>query len=390
MNNDKWYLQTRFGEALQTKKNFFQDYLQPLYHCLALPKVERPTAVSEQIGTVPFLGHLFHTHRLEQRYPTISIKNPPFEQILGWLSEQTSADGLNLWMCGDLSYCLEQSLANQSIVEEIEQAAVSSAVGLAKAMSDRTLSQLILNRTQTISKGNPTDINDLLFNADAKLCRYLIQDMLPNLRILDPACGSGNLLIGIYQQLTEIFSNLIGYSEQSRDIQLKIWQAGLADNREQDAHYATEETLRSPAALLQTVQRRILKNILHGVDISIQAVENTVFQLLLHTISTAQQQQDIEPLVDLSFNILVGNSLIGLVDVDKERFETIQKADDREIMQGNLLQPLVADSYQTILAEKNLAVEHYKYRNQMLADARNIPDYARAALLEGRHFAARY
>ena len=369
MHRDRWYLQTRFGEALQMQKSFFKDYLQPLYQCLALPKVERPTAANEQIGKVPFLGHLFHTHRLEQKYPTISIENQPFEQILGWLSEQTSTDSFNPWMSKDLSYCLEQYLANQSSAEQTthtdEQGSVAisaiepclaevSSVEVAKAMSDRTLNQLVLNRAQSVRQTNSTDINDLLFNADTKTCRYLTEDLLPNLRILDPACGSGSSIVETYQRLTEIFSNLIGYSQQNQAVQLN----------------------------LQAAQRLILKNILHGVDISMQAVEATMFQLLLHTVSTAQRQQDIEPLVDLSFNILVGNSLIGLIDVDTERFETVQRTSDREIVQGSLLQPLVADSYQTILAEKNLAVEHYKHRNQMLADARNIPDYARAALLK--------
>lgn len=377
IDGNTWYLQTQFGEALQSQKNFFSTCLQLLYRCLALPKVERPIALNKQVGAVPFLGHFFHTHRLEQKYAAVSIDNQPFEQILGWLSEQASTDGLNLWSSGELSNCLEQYLANQSTSEETPTAALLSSPELAKWMSDRTLSQLIISRTQAISgQNNPTDINDLLFNANANTCRYLIQDVLPNLRILDPACGSGGLLIGLYQQLTEIFSNLIGYSQQNQDVQLKIWQAGLVEDSDDI------QNQRAQANLLQTVQKRILKNILHGVDISVQAVESTTFQLLLHTVATAQQPQDIEPLVDLAFNVLAGNSLIGLIDVDPERFEKIAQVGDHEVLQGSLLQPLVADSYQTILAEKNLAVEHYKFRNQMLAEANNIPNYARAALLK--------
>jgi len=378
-DGDTWYLQTQFGEVLQSQENFFSTRLQPLYRCLALPKVERPTALSEKIGDVPFLGHFFHIHRLDQKYAEVNINNQPFEQILGWLSEQTSTDGLNLWNSGELSHGLEKYLASQYFSDpsdQTEKAALSSSPGLVRWMSDRTLSQLIISRTAALNaQHKPTDINDLLFNADAKTCSGLIQNVLPNLRILDPACGSGSFLVGLYQQLTEIFSNLIGYSRQNQDVQLKIWQAQLVEGGD-------DKQAEPPANLLQTVQKRILKNILYGVDISVQAVESTTFQLLMHTVATAHQPLDIEPLVDLSFNLLVGNSLIGLIDVDPERFEKTSQVGSQEIFQGSLLQPLVADSYQTILAEKNLAVEHYKSRNQMLAEANNIPDYARAALLK--------
>ena len=380
LDGDTWYLQTRFGRALQTRENFFEVCLRPLYQSLALPKVERPLPLSKAVGEVPFLGHLFHTHRIEQRYAEIRIEDSPFEEILGWLSEQASTDGLNPWMDGALGYCLEKQLAQrQEAFEQSAQRPLSN-VGLTKLLGDRTLNKFIINQlnpTANASNAEPaTDLNELLFNADASTCRRLTQEILPNLRILDPACGSGNLLVAIYQRLVDIFSLLIGYSQQSQDMQLSIWRSGLSEEPD------TTKYARAQSNLLQAVQRRILKNNLHGIDISVEATESATFQLLLHAIATAQQVRDIEPLVDLSFNILCGNSLIGLIDVDEERFETLNKAGDRDILQGNLLQPLVADSYQTILAEKNLAIEHYKSRNQALADARNIPDYARAALLK--------
>ena len=383
LNNDIWYLQTRFQMALQENRSFFKDCLQPLYQSLALPKIERPITLNETIGKVPFLGYLFHIHRLEQIYTNVAIDNRPFEQILGWLSEQTSTDGLNPWMSGNLGYCLEKQLANQRRGKEPSSDRSLSSPGSTGIVCEtplewscqRIIKQLLINRLPSaICEEEFADLNDLLFNANAKTCRYFIQEVLPNLRILDPACDSGNLLVAIYQQLTEIFSVLIGHGRQTQDRQLSIWQAGLTEEVEATNHVQVN--------VVQAVQQRILKNNIYGVDISIPAIESTVFHLLLHTISTAQSTQDIEPLVDLSFNLLAGNSLIGLISVDEERFEKTNKTGDRDILQGNLLQPLVADSYQTILAEKNLAVEHYKYRNQMLADAKNVPDYARAALLK--------
>lgn len=364
LDGDTWYLQTRFGRALQQGELFFKTCLQPLYQSLSLPALERPLPLQAAVGRVPFLGHWFETHRLERQYDAIRVADWPFEETLAWLSEQTSADRLNPWMSGSLGHWLERYWAQQS-----QPNAYVGTPALAREIGDRLLDRLILDRLPPYP--TPADtLNDRLFNADTQLCRRLIQEILPELRIVDPACGSGNLLVAIHQRLTEIFSILAAYIETTQDTQLKIWRSALI-----------EQTLSVKPDPLQTIQRRILKNNLYGVELSAGATETARLQLLLHTITTAQQPAEIEPLPDLIFNILSGNSLIGLIAVDEESFDRVNPSAAGGILQGNLLQPLVADSYQTILAEKALTLEHYKSRNQKLADARDIPSYARAALL---------
>jgi len=61
---------------------------------------------------------------------------------------------------------------------------------------------------------------------------------------------------------------------------------------------------------------------------------------------------DLEPLPNINFNIMAGNSLIGLIRVDDKSFDT---AGNLDILQG-----LVASDYQAILAEKNRSIELYK------------------------------
>lgn len=375
MDTDTWYLQNRFGAAQQQGKNlFFETCLQPLYKSLTLPAVERPLSMQAHIGDVPFLNHLFNNHRIEEQYDTIAISDQPFEEILGWLSEQASTEALNPWVSAELGYLLERYWAQQ------EQPKTEYIVtpALTREISQQTLERFLLNRLIEQSKATEITLNDILFNADVQLCRRLIQDILPELRILDPACGSGNLLVALHQQLTEIFSILTGYIQQNQDTQLKIWRSGLAEST---THQTADQRNGSQPNFVQNIQKRILKNNLYGVEQLASKAETARLQLLLHTVATAQTQQDIEPLIDLDFNVMSGNSLVGLITVDEERFDEVNKAAPGSILQGNLLQPLAADGYQTILAEKNLALEHYKSRNQTLAQARNIPPYARAALL---------
>lgn len=385
LNGDTWYLQTRFGEALQQGENlFFSDCLQPLYRSLALPRVERSLALNTSVGTVPFLGGVFDAHRLEKMYGAIAIDDQPFEEILGWLSECASVDEFNPWISEGLGCLLEQYWA-QRIQPRSEYV---GGMMLARRMSDRTLDRLVLSRIDSSllppflrQQEAEATLDDLLFAATPRLCHYLIQDVLPELRLLDPACGSGSLLVALHQRLFEVFGVLTGYIQQNQDTQLKIWHLGLVQET------ALEEGMVAQAALgdrtlLLNIQKRIFKNNLYGVDISSGAIETSRFQLLMHLIATAEQPEDLEPLVDLSFNIMTGNSLIGLVAVDEERFDQVNKSGAADVLQGDLLQSLAADGYQTALAEKQLALEHYKSRNHMLAQARNIPAYARAALLK--------
>ncbi len=370
---DTWYLQSRFSSFLQRgETGFFKKYLQPLYQSLSLPEIERPIALQAQVGQVPFLGSLFYTHRLEAAYANVSIEDSELEEMLGWLSEQAVNDGLNPWRSGTLGYWLARSVGGSG---------VSSA--LSQKVCDRTLDRLIQQQlgeystTASHSMKLARDpkaqtLNDQLFSIDSGQCRHLIQEILPTLRILDPACGSGHFLAAFHHRLTEIFSILSGYIQQYQDAQLKIWRSGLlkATANNQDAH------------LVQNIQKRILSNTIYGVDISTDAIENVRLYLTMHWVAMATEVSTIEPLLDLDFNLLSGNALVGFITVDEESFDQINRAGSESILQGNLLQPLAANSYQMILSEKNIALEHYQSRTMLLAAAHSVPSYARIALLK--------
>ncbi|MEO0648120.1 MAG: hypothetical protein AAFZ17_18545, partial [Cyanobacteria bacterium J06650_10] len=414
LEDDTWYLQTRF------QSQFFSTCLQPLFRALSLPVVERPLALQASVGEVPFVGLFFQTCALEQKYPAATIEDSAFENTLGWLSEQASVDTLNPWMSGALGHWLDACWRPRSGVEPV----VVGRTEPAKDLCDLTLDRLLLDRlsmfsqsgvvkkcrngkkdskqkdidrlqsTQEISQTQT--LNDVLFNANTQVCRHLIQEILPTLRMVDPCCGSGLLLVAFHQRLTDIFSVLTGYIQQNQDAQLKIWHSALAKPSiasslealpEKNSDKIPEEISEGPLAnsglVLKNIQERVLKNTIHGVASSAQIATSVHFHLLLHLVATAQQVEEIESLLDLEFNVMAGDALVGFITVDEERFDQVNTSGSGagSVFQGNLLQPLAADSYQTILSEKNIALEYYQSRSQTLASAHNIPPYARAALL---------
>jgi len=134
----------------------------------------------------------------------------------------------------------------------------------------------------------------------------LVQRKNPNqvsqLKILDPACGSGSFLLGAYQFLLE------WHREHYRQ-NPKKWAKGKNPRLYQTTGGDWQLTI--------TERKRILLNHIYGVDIDSQAVEVTKLSLLLKVLENEQNQfpqralfqQRVLP--DLDNQIKCGNSLIS-------------------------------------------------------------------------------
>jgi len=122
-----------------------------------------------------------------------------------------------------------------------------------------------------------------------------------NLRILDPACGSGSFLINAYQYLLDWYRDYY-VNDGPRKHTKELYQ-GLGGNWQ----------------LATAVRKRILLNCIYGLDIDPQAVEVTKLSLLLKVLEGENQQTLMaqlklfheRALPDLGSNIKCGNSLIA-------------------------------------------------------------------------------
>ena len=105
--------------------------------------------------------------------------------------------------------------------------------------------------------------------------------IIKNLRILDPAVGSGHFLIDSILSLEAIYhylynANIIGWSKFE-------------------------------------IREHIIKQNLFGVDILPGAIEICKLRMFLALAETFETKEDIHPLPNIEFNFRVGNSLIGFV-----------------------------------------------------------------------------
>ena len=142
------------------------------------------------------------------------------------------------------------------------------------------------------------------------------------LKILDPACGSGSFLIGAYQYLLDWHLNW--YAEHQPEKWAKGKEARLRPARPNEPPpglFPPAPPTKASESWRLTIQerKRILLNNIHGVDIDHQAVEVTKLSLLLKVLEgeTAESLGGYwtlyreRALPDLGRNIQCGNTLIG-------------------------------------------------------------------------------
>jgi len=130
-----------------------------------------------------------------------------------------------------------------------------------------------------------------------------------NLRIVDPACGSGTFLLGAYQFLLDWHLNW--YVEHDAE----KWEKQKTIVRVPPSPLTPLPQGEGNSWRLTTAKKKeILLNNIHGVDIDAQAVEVTKLSLLLKVLENASGQLGLgleRALPDLGNNIKCGNSLIG-------------------------------------------------------------------------------
>ena len=148
-------------------------------------------------------------------------------------------------------------------------------------------------------------VDYIVKNTVGKLLEGKTPKQAANIKILDPACGSGSFLIGAYQYLLDWHRDW--YSSHTPE--------KLARGKSPALYQASGGGWR----LTTGERKRILLNNIHGVDIDTQAVEVTKLSLLLKVLEGETEQSISQQMAlfheralpDLSDNIKCGNSLIG-------------------------------------------------------------------------------
>ncbi len=345
------YLTDKLAASRQRGENrFYVEFLQALFfEGFAKTPDQRSTATRALIGDIRFLnGGLFLPHRLEREYGSaIRIPDTAFANLFSlfsgysWNLDDTPGGRDNEINPDVLGYIFEKYI-NQKVF-----GAYYTRPEITEYLCERTIHRLILARVNT---ENPFDLPlaagrkfhslaDLLLNLDSSLCRELLFQVLPQLKLLDPACGSGAFLVAAMKTLINIYAAVIGrikfLNDKSLAEQVNTWEA-------------------EHKSLAYFIKRTIITDNLFGVDIMEEATEIAKLRLFLALVSSAQTVEQLEPLPNIDFNILTGNSLIGLIKVDAEQFNAGKGEFGGQV-------DLFRKSYRQVLDEKNRLIDNYRH-----------------------------
>jgi hypothetical protein len=295
---------------------FYSVFLKSLFfEGFAKPELARSPDTRALLGKIRYLnGGLFLPHRVELNHgfpdkSRIKIPDVAFDNIFTLFSRYSW--NLNDTPGGDdqeinpdvLGYIFEK------YINQKEFGAYYTRPEMTGYLCERTIYKLILDRVNKALNRRFANFSDLLLNLDANLCRVLLFEVLPSLRLLDPACGSAAFLVAAMKVLIAIYSAAIGKIQFLNDTELTKWH---------------KQTQAEHPSVLYFIKKQIITNNLFGVDIMEEATEIARLRLFLALVASAQTEEQLEPLPNIDFNILAGNSLIGLLRIDAAKFDAGQ------------------------------------------------------------------
>ncbi len=361
------YLREQLQQSERRGPNrFFGEFLNALFfEAFAKPEADRSAEARALTGQIPYLnGGLFLHHPLEldaQRRPrvgtTLTVADAAFKGIFElfasftWHLDDTpggDADEINPDVLG---YIFEKYINQKAFGAYYTRPEITG------YLAERSIHQLILERIAAPALpelGLPAiqfdSVADLLAGMDDKTALRLVNEVLPSITILGPSVGSGAFLVAVLKALINIYYAVVGRAQLGASPELSAWLAAIEKNHASVGYY---------------IKRRIVTDNLHGVDIMEEACEIAKLRLFLAMVASVRRVQDLEPLPNIDFNILPGNSLVGLMRVDEVEF-------NQKNTQPGLFAEAKHRPFSELLHAKNRKLDTYRHSAEQLGKHINL------------------
>lgn len=308
LNNNPAFLRSWYKQALEANENFYRYVLEPLFfQTLNAP---RPEAKSPLFGHVPYLNGGLFAEDADDHYGTIYLDNAIFDVnspsgLLYFLDthnftieEDTPLEvevALDPEMLGKV---FENLLAEEersksgtfytprAVVAFMCREALGAYISRTTGIDAERLGWL-LDEAETGEAARDDDEHErLTTHTLPRTLREKIEWALGDVRILDPAVGSGAFPLGMLALLVGIRRTLF-----------RIGGATMTIN----------------APMVEGWKRNFIRDCLYGVDKERKAVEIARLRLWLSLVVDADPFE-MEPLPNLDYKLMDGNSLIATFD----------------------------------------------------------------------------
>jgi len=307
-DGDRNFLKHLFEDAISKDKNFFNDYLEILfYDTLNNPRRNSvdPSFSKYFKSRIPFLNGGLFEPEYNWKKTDICLDNSIFEKILNVfdlynftvkedepLEKEVAVDPEMLGKIFEnlleenlrkgkgayytpreiVHYMCQESLINHLITEtKVSEKKIRTLVTRDIFLTKEDIINLKNNK-----KAKKKIIDKILVFWEEEIA--ILDKALINIKIVDPACGSGAFLIGMLHEIIK-----------ARQI-LQMYR----DDAIIDEYHLKKETI---------------QNCIYGVDIDPSAIEIAKLRLWLSLV-VDYNLEEIEPLPNLDYKIMQGNSLL--------------------------------------------------------------------------------
>lgn len=315
---NKKFLRTLFDQSVKRDKNYFNDYLEPLFY-EALAKERDEDFYSRFECRIPFLnGGLFDPiNGYDWVNTNINLPNEVFSNTRK-TKEGDKGDGiLDIFDRYNFTVKEDEPLEKEVAVDpemlgkvfenllEIKDRKSKGTYYTPREIVHYMCQQSLINYLSSNSDIDKEKLNNLMHFDEIlgqkmtkdKKKRYMalwegekdvIDQVLDKIKIVDPACGSGAFLVGMMHEIINLrkILNQFFKANNLNDYQLKL---------------------------------SCIQNNLYGVDIDQGAVEIAKLRLWLSLIVDEEDIKAINPLPNLDYKIVCGNSLLS---VEKNLFNS--------------------------------------------------------------------
>ena len=352
IQNNRRYLDDKLEESKRRGADRYHgEFLKALFfEGFAKPKDQRSDEAKRLLGEIRYLnGGLFLPHQLELRYPNIRIPDQAFENVLAlfghytWYLDDAPGAADNEINPDVLGYIFEKYINQKAFGAYYTRTEITS------YLCEKTINAVVVDKVNEASTRQYEDVGDILLRLDAELCRTLLA-ILPKLSILDPACGSGAFLVAAMKEMLRLYGAVFGRIQTLTDPYL----VG-----------ELERIQREHSSVNYYIRKRIITDNLYGVDIMEEAAEIARLRLFLFLVSAAQTIEQLEPLPNIDFSIMCGNSLIGLLSVDPTRVD---------VAGMSMLEHANITNYRHALVEKDRLIRLYRQASSYAEDLSGLRD----------------
>jgi hypothetical protein len=248
------------------------------------------------------------------------------------------------------------SLPGESIFET--RARLERASELRQILANGNISNL--SQLVTLNIDLELLVSDLIDGLDTTDDVVRIWNILSNLKVIDPTCGSGAFLFAALNQLEHLYSLILDVAElHMRTSESKELKELMSDTKtHSNRNYF--------------VLKHATQNNLYGVDLMREAAEIARLRLFLKLISAVDTFEQIEPLPDLEFNIKSGNLLIGITKSEdlKSFMSTLDSVAFIEDTENQVTH--LADLWDNFVLSQNLGPAKAKNAKKILANGTQI------------------